>query len=372
LALSGDRELFRGVYQGRRVLVTGHTGFKGSWLVSWLLGLGANVAGYALDPPTSPSNFVVLGLKDQILDFRGDVRDRSQLKAAFEQFQPEIVFHLAAQALVRNSYADPVSTFETNALGTLNLLETARTSPSLRAVVVITSDKCYRNVEWKWGYRENDTLGGEDPYSASKACAELVSYSYIHSFFKPDEGAPAVATARAGNVIGGGDWAADRIVPDCIRAWSRNSAVVLRSPSSTRPWQHVLEPLSGYLLLGSELWQRNPRALWESYNFGPDATVNETVRLLIAELARGWDGARWEDDAEGLAGRPEAKLLKLSCDKVLADLSWRSVLRFAETVTLTRDWYRAHRDGANMLEVTNAQIREYVEKATERRLVWAV
>jgi CDP-glucose 4,6-dehydratase len=370
--LEGALMIFGDTYRGRRVLVTGHTGFKGSWLAMWLLDLGADVAGYALDPPSDPSHFDVLGLARRIRDFRGDIRDRTSLTAALQEFEPEMVFHLAAQALVRKSYTDPVSTFETNAMGTLNVLEAVRSAGSVQAVVVITSDKCYRNVEWPWGYRENDTLGGEDPYSASKACAELVSYSYIHSFFKEHEGAPAVATARAGNVIGGGDWAVDRIVPDCIRAWAEGRPVVIRNPASTRPWQHVLDPLSGYLWLGSHLWRRNRQVLWQSYNFGPDANMNQTVQVLITNLAEGWEGAGWEVDPQGLAGRPEARLLKLCCDKALADLSWRTVMGFAETVAFTREWYARHQHDphSDMASLTSGQIRDYVAKAEQRGLPW--
>lgn len=365
--------MFGDIYRGCRVLVTGHTGFKGSWLVSWLLELGAEVAGYALAPATSPSNFDVLGLEGRIDHRLGDIRDRDALAAALREIRPDVVFHLAAQAIVSTSYEDPVATFETNTIGTLNVLETVRQTPSVRALVVVTSDKCYRNVEWVWGYRETDILGGEDPYSASKACAELVSYSYIHSFFKSRPDAAAVATARAGNVIGGGDWAANRIVPDCVRAWTGGKAVVLRNPTSTRPWQHVLEPLSGYLLLGAELLRRNERAVWQSYNFGPDATVNQTVQALIGALAEGWTDARWEIDPASLAGRPEARLLKLSCDKALADLAWRPVLALDETVAFTRDWYmrHSHGNGGGMRDFTAAQIADYSGKAAQRALPWA-
>ena len=362
--------MFGDIYRGRRVLVTGHTGFKGSWLVSWLLELGAEVAGYALEAPSDPSHFAVLGLERRMRHIVGDIRDRGRLAREMADFQPEVVFHLAAQALVRQSYADPASTFEVNAIGTLNVLEVARTLPCIRAVVLVTSDKAYRNVEWTWGYRENDALGGEDPYSASKACAENVAYSYIHSFFKPRAGAAAVATARAGNVIGGGDWAADRIVPDSVRAWSDGRPVVMRAPASTRPWQHVLEPLSGYLLLGAFLMRRQAHALWESYNFGPDATVNQSVQVLISALAEGWEGAQWQVDPKGLSGRPEARLLKLCCDKALTDLAWRPVLTFTETVDFTRSWYCLHRQGHAMAGVTVEQLRSYAAKAAGRNHAW--
>ena len=233
--------MFENIYHDRRVLVTGHTGFKGSWLSSWLLDLGATVAGFSTNVPTKPSHFEVLRLTDRIEHFEGDVRNKGSLQKAIDKFYPEIVFHFAAQSLVRKSYEDPALTFETNSTGTLNLLECLRSQPSVKAAVLITSDKCYENVEWLWGYRENDRLGGKDPYSASKACAELISRVYMESFFKKN--GPNIATARAGNVIGGGDWASDRIVPDCVRAWSEKKPIITRSPKATRPWQHVLHLL---------------------------------------------------------------------------------------------------------------------------------
>ena len=246
--------MFGHIYEGRRVFVTGHTGFKGSWLTAWLLQMGAEVAGFSDAVPTAPSHFDVIGLGGRIRDYRGDVRDRKALVEAMREFKPEIVFHLAAQALVRASYDNPADTIEVNAMGTLNVLEAVRVTPSVEAVVSITSDKAYRNDEWVWGYRETDHLGGYDPYSASKGCAEIIAHSYFKSFFGDPVNAPYCATTRAGNVIGGGDWAADRIVPDCARAWSEGREVEIRSPHATRPWQHVLEPLSGYLWLGAKLF----------------------------------------------------------------------------------------------------------------------
>jgi CDP-glucose 4,6-dehydratase len=365
--------MFGGCYQGRRVLVTGHTGFKGTWLSAWLLELGARVAGYALEPPSTPSNFAASRLLERIRHFHGDIRDRERLSLAFAEFQPEVVFHLAAQALVRPSYEEPAGTFETNVLGTLNVLECLRNQPGIGAAVLITSDKAYRNVEWTWGYRENDTLGGEDPYSGSKGAAELVAYSYFHSFFK-GEGRTAVATARAGNVIGGGDWARDRIVPDCMRSWSRGETVEIRSPAATRPWQHVLEPLSGYLLLGSELWKRNERVNRQSYNFGPNASVNQPVFELLSHLAKDWPGADVKVDPAGTANRPEAVLLKLCCDKALADLRWQAVLSFDETVRLTSRWYRRYysEPAQDMFPVTLEHIREYCALAQSRQLPWSL
>lgn len=366
----GGPLMFGGIYAGRRVLVTGHTGFKGSWLAGWLLELGATVAGYSNEVPTSPSHFEAAGLEGRLRHYTGDVRDRARMAGVLDDFRPEIVFHLAAQALVRRSYADPVTTFETNAIGTLNVLECARHRPSIRAVVLITSDKAYRNVEWVWGYRETDALGGSDPYSGSKGCAELVAHSYIESFFGPASGLAAVATTRAGNVIGGGDWAEDRIVPDSVRAWAANEPVRLRNPRATRPWQHVLEPLSGYLTLGSYLWRRDERATGSAYNFGPDATVNHPVEQLIASLAVEWPGAKWAiDPAAGTL--PEATLLKLSCDRALAELRWRPVLSFEECVRFTAGWYRDYYgDPAGAAGRTAAQIAEYVGLAVSRGLPW--
>lgn len=365
-----NADLFGAAYRGKRVLITGHTGFKGSWLTMWLLHLGAEVAGYSDTVPTNPAHFDAADIGHRIHDYRGDIRDRERLNEAFDDFRPEIVFHLAAQALVRRSYADPVRTFEVNALGPLNVLDSARHRPFVRTVVVITSDKCYRNVEWVWGYRETDALGGDDPYSASKAAAELVCHSYMRSYFT-DDGLASVATARAGNVIGGGDWAVDRLVPDCMRAWSTGATVTVRSPSSTRPWQHVLEPLGGYLWLGAALQARRSAVVGQSYNFGPDANVDAPVLELIRGLAASWPGAAWRVDELSARGQPEARLLKLSCDKALSDLAWRPTLAFAETLRLTSEWYREFYGGGDMYAVTMDQIAEYGRLAQQRGLPWA-
>lgn len=361
---------FGGAYQGRRVLVTGHTGFKGSWLALWLTHLGANVAGYSIDVPSNPSNFELLDLEHQIHHYVGDVRDRNRLEQVIDEFQPEIIFHLAAQALVRRSYADPVTTFETNVLGMVNLLECVRTRPSIEVAVLITSDKAYRNVEWPWGYREIDVLGGFDPYSGSKSCADLAAQSYYHSFFRG--GTTRLGIARAGNVIGGGDWAEDRIVPDCIRAWSSGKSVSVRNPAATRPWQHVLEPLSGYLLLGAELWQKRQNLDGEAFNFGPDSRVNQSVADLLDTMATRWHGAEWEAPTGLERAGHEANLLKLSCDKALHSLAWSAVLEFAETVTFTVDWYAAwFANAPDLRGYSIAQIDLYCSLARERSLAWA-
>jgi CDP-glucose 4,6-dehydratase len=360
---------FADIYRGRRVLVTGHTGFKGSWLALWLTYLGADVSGFSVDVPTSPSNFEVLGLKQHLHDYVGDIRDRQRLAEVIDEVRPEIIFHLAAQSLVRRSYADPVTTFETNVLGMMNLLECVRTRPWIEGAVLITSDKTYRNAEWCWGYRETDALGGHDPYSGSKACADLLAHSYFHSFLRHSP--TRMAVTRAGNVIGGGDWADDRIVPDAVRAWSKNASVQVRSPLATRPWQHVLEPLSGYLWLGARLWQRAEGINGEAFNFGPDAQVNQTVAELLSAMAARWPGAEWERTGADANGGHEAMLLKLSCDKALFHLTWKAVLQFPETVGFTIDWYRAWHGGKpDLYDYTCQQIEQYCQLASDRGLSW--
>ncbi|RRD71213.1 MULTISPECIES: CDP-glucose 4,6-dehydratase [unclassified Desulfovibrio] len=370
--------MFSDAYQGRRVFITGHTGFKGSWLAAWLTQLGAVVGGFSDGVPTTPSHFEAMNLGPHLeADLRGDIRDRDSLASSIRHFHPEVVFHLAAQALVRKSYEDPALTFEANALGTLNVLEAVRQCPDVRAVVMITSDKCYRNDEWVWGYRETDHLGGSDPYSASKGCAEIIAHSYFASFFKDG---PACATVRAGNVIGGGDWAADRIVPDCARAWAAGQPVQIRSPWATRPWQLVLEPLSGYLWLGARLLLGkntpfDPQN--QAYNFGPAADVNNTVAEMVEALALHWPGFSSQMDTAGQAGMQECTLLKLCCDKALAHLGWKATLDFAETIRYTAEWYHCFHHGQggkqpqNMLEFSLGQIAAYVNAARQRKQIWA-
>jgi len=360
---------FSNIYSGRRVLVTGHTGFKGSWLSLWLLQLGSEVAGYSLDVPSSPSNFELLGLAGRLNHYEGDIRNKTRLAEVIDEFRPEMIFHLAAQALVRRSYADPVTTFETNTMGMVNLLECVRTRPWIEVAVLITSDKAYRNDEWCWGYRETDALGGHDPYSGSKSCAELVAHSYFHSFMR--HSSTRVATTRAGNVIGGGDWAEDRIVPDCIRAWSKGEIVSVRSPQATRPWQHVLEPLSGYLWLGEHLSRQVEKLNGEAFNFGPDAHVNQTVGELLDAMSTRWPGVRWQVPKGCEQEGYEATLLKLSCDKVLFYLDWRAILQFHETVEFTVDWYRTEHEGhQDIYEYSTSQIERYSQLAQARGLSW--
>ena len=356
------------IYAGKRVLVTGHTGFKGAWLSLWLHHLGAEVAGYADGVPTEPSAFDLLDL-DSIVDHHvGDIRDLDRLGNVIDDCQPQFVFHLAAQPLVLRSLANPVETFEVNTMGMVNILECIRERPDIKSVVLVTSDKAYRNEERKWGYRETDHLGGHDPYSGSKSCAELVAHSYHQSFFRK---APTrIATTRSGNVIGGGDWAEDRIVPDCVRAWSNDLPVIVRSPRATRPWQHVLEPLSGYLWLGARMLS-DPSLDGEAFNFGPGDQQDKTVANLLESMAGRWPGADWEIAAADQAGR-EAALLKLSCDKALHRLDWRAVLQFPETVSLTIDWYRTwHERDEDLHQFTTDQIEHYTRLARSAGLAWA-
>ena len=349
---------FSGLFQNCTVLVTGHTGFKGSWLSVWLKLLGADVTGIALDTPSQPSHFETAGLSEILEDHRLDIRDGEALKHLISQTQPDFVFHLAAQALVRQSYDDPVATYQTNAIGTLNLLETLRSMKKKCTAVLITSDKCYNNVEWVWGYRETDVLGGPDPYSASKGVAELVIGSHVKSFF-PKDGAVRIAIGRAGNVIGGGDWAQDRIIPDCVCSWAKGNSVQLRNPLATRPWQHVLEPLSGYLALATEL-HKNPEIHGEPFNFGPSAHQNHTVLELVQEMSKYWDKVRWEENFNTDEHPYESGLLKLNCDKALHYLHWQAVLNFEDTVKLTTEWYQSYyNDPQNIREFTISQIKEY-------------
>ncbi|SFL41913.1 CDP-glucose 4,6-dehydratase [Halanaerobium salsuginis] len=331
-------ELFDGIYKDKNVLVTGHTGFKGSWLSIWLNELGANVIGYALDPYTDQDNFVVTNLSDKITDLRGEIRDYDNLLRTFEEEKPEIIFHLAAQPLVRLSYKEPRETYEVNVMGTVNVLEAARQSDSVKSVIIITSDKCYENNEWIWGYRENDPMGGYDPYSSSKGCAELVTSAYTRSFFENDDSDIAVASVRAGNVIGGGDWAADRLITDCISYLKEDKAIEIRSPKAIRPWQHVLEPLRGYLLLASKLYQ-NPKKYTGAWNFGPDEASIVTVGELVDKLVNKWGSGKWIDTSNNNELH-EAKLLKLDISKARHHLNWEPKLSFDQTIDLVVDWYQ--------------------------------
>jgi len=361
------------VFRDRTVLVTGHTGFKGSWLCTWLIQLGARVVGVSNDIPTSPSNFLASGLDLLVEHHCVDVTDFEKLKNVVEVSQPDFIFHLAAQALVRPSYQSPLDTFLINGIGSANVLEAVRSSKKLVSVVMVTSDKAYDNVEWVWGYRETDRIGGKDPYSASKGMAELAIRSYVASYMAEDEQNLRVGIARAGNVIGGGDWATDRIVPDCVKAWSQRKIVDIRNPNATRPWQHVLEPLSGYLSLGAELYQSN-KLHGEAYNFGPPANQDFSVKHLIVQMQQYWENIAWSDESKIKDQVHEAGLLKLNCDKALAELHWRPTLGFEETVRLTAVWYKRFYENKDdtMIDFTIGQIKEFERLAKEKSISWAV
>lgn len=355
---------FDDTYRGRRVLLTGHTGFKGSWMAAWLSQMGAEVTGLALPPYGAPNHWDLLDTSTT--DLRGDIRDLTMVQAAFDQAQPEIVFHLAAQALVRRSYRDPLESWSTNVMGTANILELCRRAPSVRAVVVITTDKVYANNEWPWGYREIDRLGGHDPYSASKAACELVVDSYRKAFGHADS-APLMATARAGNVIGGGDWSEDRLIPDLIRAVQLRTSLEIRSPQATRPWQHVLECLSGYLLLGQRLLEGKAEFA-DAWNFGPASEDNRTVAEVLTALQRFWPELAWSISA---AMQPhEANLLYLDCAKASSHLHWAPVWTLEEGIEMTADWYRAFQATGSVR--TTEQLGRYLESARAAGYSWIV
>ena len=358
-------------FSGKRVLITGHTGFKGSWLSLWLSQLGAIVSGVSINVPTNPSHFFAARLHSKVQDNRIDVRDKIALKDVVQDIQPDFVFHLAAQALVRQSYADPIATWQTNAMGTINMLEALRGITKSCVAVFITSDKCYDNVEWEWGYRETDPLGGTDPYSASKGAAELAIRSHVRSFF-PEGGIVRIGIGRAGNVIGGGDWSEDRIVPDCMRAWSKGEIVSLRNPAATRPWQHALEPLSGYLNLALAL-QENAGLHGQPFNFGPLSQQNFTVGDLVNTMSKHWDQVKWEDTSAQYVGPYESGLLKLNCDKALHHLRWHTVWDVDSTVRETALWYRRYYEqpSKSIDDFSICQIKAYVEAAKCQGLEWA-
>jgi CDP-glucose 4,6-dehydratase len=354
---------FGTAYCGRRVLVTGHTGFKGSWLCLWLHALGSRVTGLALDPSSEPSHWGLLKLS--IEDHRIDIRDEAAVRGVLAAERPEIVFHLAAQPLVRRSYREPVSTWATNVMGTVHVLEAARHTPDVRAVIVVTTDKCYENREWPWAYRERDRLGGHDPYSASKAGAELVAASYRTAFLQHSS-APLLATARGGNVIGGGDWSEDRLIPDLVRSVVAREPLVIRSPRATRPWQHVLDCLSGYLLLGQRLLDGDTTCA-DAWNFGPDGEGNRTVEQVLRDLARTWPQLRWQ-----VASSPqphEAGLLQLDTAKAKMHLGWRPVWNVEKAIHQTTNWYRQLLEVG---EVSSAdELAAYVADAVNLGLGWA-
>jgi CDP-glucose 4,6-dehydratase len=360
--------MFDNIYRNKKVLITGHTGFKGSWLVLWLTRLGAEVTGYALPPPSQPSHLSLLDL--DVESIMGDIRDRDNLRQVFREQQPEIVFHLAAQAIVRRSYDDPAETFSSNVMGTVNVLEAARECDTVRAIVNVTSDKCYDNREWVWGYRENDPLGGYDPYSASKGCAELVTNCWRDSFFDPaDYGRThetLLASARAGNVIGGGDWAADRLVPDIMRAVSKNEKVKIRNPEATRPWQHVLEPLSGYLLLGQKLLE-GWKEFAEAWNFGPSSALHVSVGEIAEQVKEIWPKIDFE--IRESAGQPhEAGKLNLDCSKARTLLKWSPAWDGKTAIENTVQWYRTFYESGAIKSLDD--IHGYIDDARKQQYAW--
>ena len=366
------RTMFGDIYKNKKILITGNTGFKGSWLTVWLLKSGARVYGISKDIPTEPSMFKELGLENKIVHYTEDIRDLDAMVRIIKEMKPDFVFHLAAQSLVSVSYSDPIETISTNVLGTAYVLEALKESNHNCVSVIITSDKCYDNVEWVWGYKETDTLGGTDIYSGTKGAAELIFKSYYHSFFNKDKSNVKLATTRAGNVVGGGDWAQDRIVPDCMRAWSRNEIVEIRSPNSTRPWQHVLEPLSGYLALGQQLYV-GENFSGENFNFGPMSQYSHTVEELLQDLSKYWN-IQNSSEAYQITGDikfHEAGLLKLNCDKALFHLNWLPSLSYEQFIEFTGSWYyNFYKEQGNMLDYTLEQIEKYEQIAVDKEIQW--
>lgn len=365
--------MFANTYKNKRILVTGHTGFKGAWLVTWLLELGAEVHGLANGIPTQPSLYEVLGLHNRIHHHHADVRDFDLVKKIVDSVRPDFIFHLAAQSIVKQSLESPLDTLTTNLLGHAHLLEAVRQLENSCTMVMVTSDKCYENREQEQGYTEADPLGSPDPYGASKAAAEIVVKAWQCSFFAAQNSPVRLATARAGNVIGGGDWAEGRIVPDCIRAWSVGQSVHLRKPNATRPWQHVLEPLSGYLLLGQLLNER-PELSGEAFNFGPDALQNRTVLELLEALAANWPFTEGSQKfvVEATSDFKEASLLALNCQKAHKLLGWQPVLDFDESTAMTGEWYSHFYQQKSMVELTFQQLNSFTKTAAERGAVWGI
>jgi len=360
--------MFGNIYQNKSVFITGHTGFKGSWLALWLLKLGARIVGYALEPPSQPSHYELLALNmESIL---GDIRDKDKLNKSVRTNKPDIVFHLAAQPLVRESYRDPVGTFETNVMGTLNMLEACRQIGSVKAIMIITSDKCYDNREWQWGYREIDPMGGHDPYSASKGCAELVTTSYQRSFFPPTaygkDHQTLAASVRAGNILGGGDWGEDRLIPDIVRAASRKQAVVIRNPRAIRPWQHVLDPLAGYLMVGRGLLE-GQKGISGPWNFGPEGTDQKEVLSVVKEIRKIWPAIEYKI-GENKNNPHEAGLLRLDCSKAQTQLGWRCIWTGSEMFEKTIRWYREFYEADHL--ISHEQLNEYIIDATQKQMPW--
>ena len=350
-------KLFNEVYKGRRVLVTGHTGFKGSWLTLWLLQLGAKVIGFSNSEKTKPSLFNILKLRTKISHYNGDISKFDQISKVVKKTQPEVIFHLAAQSLVKKSYKDPINTFQTNSIGTLNILKASEESKKIKAMVLITSDKVYKNIETNRGYKENDILMGNDPYSASKSCAELIINMYLNSY--ADKKKVKICVTRAGNVIGGGDWSKDRIVPDLFKQWSKSKILKIRNPNSTRPWQFVLEPIGAYLHLGSLLLKKNEKINFQSFNIGPKKNVNKSVLQLIKLIQKDLINMKFSISKDKT--KKEAKLLRLNCKKILKYTQWKPAYNFSKTVKDTVDWYKHYYlKSSNIIDFSNKQIENYV------------
>lgn len=364
--------MFNNIYKNKKILITGHTGFKGSWLVAWFKKLKTKkIIGISLNPHTVPNHFIASNIYKNIIDHRLDLKNLKKVSIILKKEQPDFIFHLAARPLVKESYVDPIKTWETNLIGTINILEALKNIKKKCSVVMITSDKSYQNNEWIWGYRENDRLGGNDPYSASKSASELAINSYVKSFYSSKKNKINISIARAGNVIGGGDWSDDRIVPDCIRAWSKRSTAKIRNPNSTRPWQHVIEPIAGYLILAKELYH-NKKLHGEAFNFGPKINEDRTVNELVKEASINWNAAKWKFE-RNKKGPHEAKLLKLNCDKAHQILGWKSILDFEKTIKLTIQWYKHFYNKnkkTNMQNLTNSQIEDYCRIAKVNGMEW--
>ena len=353
------------LFQNAKIMITGHSGFKGSWLTSLLLELGAEVTGVSKDIPTNPANFIVLGLKDKITHVNLDITNIEEVSKIVSKVQPDYIFHLAAQPLVRESVINPLETWNSNSMGTISLLESIKNLKNSCAVVFITSDKVYKNQEWVWGYRETDLLGGFDPYSASKASAELAINSYVKTYFNNNNISNIkIGIGRAGNVIGGGDWGVDRIIPDCIKSWAKNETVEIRSPLSTRPWQHVFEPLIGYLTLALKLTS-DDSIHGEAFNFGPSDTNNHSVKDLVLEMSKHWSKVSWKDVSTSESNKNESNLLKLNCDKAKIFLDWQSIWDFDATVKHTSEWYKNFYNQNDMIKYSKNQINLYIEQLND-------
>jgi CDP-glucose 4,6-dehydratase len=366
--------LFKNIYKGRKILITGNTGFKGSWLTTWLLDLGADVVGYSLEPPSQPNMFNILSLDKKMKYINGDVRDWEKLDNVFAENEPEIVFHMAAQPLVLQSYQDPILTYETNVMGTVNLLEASKNCKSVKVVINVTSDKCYENIGKKDGYKENDPLGGDDPYSSSKACSELITNAYRMSFFENELfkcNKPELASVRAGNVIGGGDWAQDRLIPDCIKSLTTNGVIVIRNPQAVRPWQHVLEPLSGYLWLAALMFDGN-RGYSKSWNFGPAHNLFMDVEEVVSHVIHSWDDeGKYKIQING--EMPEKNFLSLNISHAENRLGWKPIYNVKKAIDETVKWYwEYYNESVDMYQFTLEQMNNYIKTAKNQNLEWSM